>query len=466
MSRSGGGRPAGNLRVAVVGTGLAGLAAALELKRRDCHVILLERSRLLGGKTTSFLVGDTEVDCGQHVILGCYAAFLGFASELGMRDSLHIQRRFEAMVLSPGGSRRLRAMNLPAPLHLGLPFLGFRAISLRGRLGVARALLAARFGVHPEREEAETFADWLRRHRQGESALRGFWEPFIVPALNAPLDQASAAAGLFVVRTAFLGDRHAACIGYATVPLVRFAEAAAQRCDEVRMRAAVTGVRVEGGRLRGVVVGTEEVAVNGAVFAVPPERLRRIPGAEALGVPGLEGFRTQPIVDVHLWYDREMRGLDFAALPGSPVQWVFTRGPGYLCCSMSSAAEWIATPEERLVELADGELRARIPALLGASLRRGVVTRDPEATFVPTPGLRRPGPSTLAANVAIAGAWTDTGWPATMEGAVLSGQAAARSVVQGMSPAGSAPRPVPAGSAAGPDPAGDPRRLEEASLHG
>jgi len=119
-----------------------------------------------------------------------------------------------------------------------------------------------------------------------------------------------------------------------------------------------------------------------------------------------------------------------------------------------------------LAELADGELRARIPALLGASLRRGVVTRDPEATFVPTPGLRRPGPSTLAANVAIAGAWTDTGWPATMEGAVLSGQAAARSVVQGMSPAGSAPRPVPAGSAAGPDPAGDPRRLEEASLHG
>ncbi len=466
MSPAGGGVPAGGPRVAVVGSGLAGLAAALELKRRGCHVILLERSRLLGGKTTSFVVGDTEVDCGQHVILGCYTAFLGFVTELGMRDSLHLQRRFEAVVLSPGGSSRLRAVSLPAPLHLALPFIRFRAISLRARLGVARALLAARFGVNPGREEQETFAAWLRRHRQGESALRGFWEPFIVPALNAPLDEASAAAGLFVVRTAFLGDRHAACIGYATVPLLRFAEAAAQRCDEVRMRGAVTGVQVQDGRVRGVLVGTEEVAVDGAVFAVPPERLRRIPGAEALGVSGLEGFRTQPIVDVHLWYDREIRGLDFAALPGSPVQWVFTRGPGYLCCSMSSAAEWVATPEERLVELADGEVRARISSLTGAELRRGVVTRDPEATFVPTPGLLRPGPSTQVANAAIAGAWTDTGWPATMEGAVLSGRAAARCVMDGMRVAGWTAHPAPTGATPGPDAAGGVRPLEEAALHG
>jgi squalene-associated FAD-dependent desaturase len=452
--------------VAVVGTGLAGLAATLELKRRGCSVVLLERSRLLGGKTTSFYVGDTEVDCGQHVILGCYTAFLDFAAELGMRGSLRLQPRFEAVVISATGKSRLRAMNLPAPLHLALPFLGFRALSLRGRMGVARALLSARLRRQPDREEAETFAAWLHRHKQGESALTGFWEPFIVPALNAPLDEASAAAGLFVVRTAFLGDRHAACIGYATVPLVRFAEAAALRCDEVRMRSAVTGLQIEGGRLRGVLVGAEEVEADGAVFAVPPERLRRLPGAEALGVAGLEGFRTQPIVDVHLWYDREVPGLDFAALPGSPVQWVFTRGPGYLCCSMSSAAEWVGTPEDTLVELADREIRARLTELAGAELRRGVVTRDPEATFVPTPGLHRPGSSTLVPNAAIAGAWTDTGWPATMEGAVLSGQAAARSVMDGMGTAGATADGVPGRPAVASHGAHSARPVGEAVLHG
>jgi len=423
--------------VAVVGAGLAGVAAALELKRLGCRVTLLERSRLLGGKATSFRLGDLEVDSGQHAILGCYTSFLELAGELGMRGDLRLQERFDVLMLTAHGRARLRALRLPAPLHLALPFLGFRALTIRARLEVVRALLAAR-RPRPG-EEAATFAAWLQRHGQSAAALGGFWEPFLIPALNAPFDGVSAAAGLMVVRTALLGDRDAARIGYATVPLARFSERAAERCDEVLLRTAVTGLRVEDGRLRGLRAGELELDCDAAVLAVPPERLLRIAGTESLGATGLEAFTTQPIVDVHLWYGPAggaagvgrdpLADLDFAAMVDSPVQWVFAKGPGHLCCSLSSAGDLVLEPEERLVALADAELRARLPELGGAVLLRGVAIRDPEATFVPAPGLRRPGPATAIENAVLAGCWTDTGWPATMEGAVRSGRSAARALI-------------------------------------
>jgi squalene-associated FAD-dependent desaturase len=418
------------LHVAVVGAGLAGLTAALELKRAGCRVTLLERSRLLGGKATSFQLGELEMDSGQHAILGCYTSFLELVEELGMGGDLHLQERFDVLMLSDHGRSRLRALRLPAPLHLAIPFLGFRALPLRARLQVARALLAAR--RRRQGEDEETFATWLSRHGQGMRARRGFWEPFLVPALNAPFERVSAAAGLMVVRTALLGDSRAVRIGYATVPLARFAERAAERCDEVRPRTPVTGLRVEGGRLRTVQAGDTEIEADAAVLAVPPERLLRIDGAEALGVAGLDRFATQPIVDVHLWYEGSLGDLDFAAVIGSPVQWVFAKGPGHLCCSLSSAADLVSQPEDRLVALADAELRSRLTELTGATLLRGLAIRDPEATFVPAPGLSRPGPATALPNAVLAGCWTDTGWPATMEGAVRSGRDAARTLIASM----------------------------------
>jgi uncharacterized protein with NAD-binding domain and iron-sulfur cluster len=129
---------------------------------------------------------------------------------------------------------------------------------------------------------------------------------------------------------------------------------------------------------------------------------------------------------VHLWYDVSTLGFGFAALLDSPVQWVFEKGPGYICCSMSAADRYVSWPASELVDLCHGELAAVLPALRNASRLRGAATRDREATFVPRPGLRRPGPATACPQVVIAGAWTDTGWPATMESAVRSGRAAAR----------------------------------------
>ena len=408
----------------MVGAGLAGLSAAVELQRLGYAVEVFERSRLLGGKATSFAVDGIEVDNGQHVFLGCCSQFIDFVTGLGLGDQLQLQERFEVLVLRPGAPPcRLRAADWPAPLHLVPALLGYHALGWAGRLQVALAIALAR---RPSAVPG-TFAGWLAGHHQGDRARRFFWELFLVPALNAPLDEVSAASALFVIATAFAGSRQAACFGFVRVPLARIAEAAAGRVDCVHRRAAVTGLLEGDGRVRGLRLGNDELPFDGVVLAVPPRALGRLLGEPArFGIVGLEGFTVQPIVDVHLWYDRDDFGFGFAALADSAVQWVFQKAPGYLCCSLSAAGAVVSRPEAELVALCHRALAAVLPAVAAARLLRGAAVRDPEATFVPRPGLRRPGPATSVPNLAIAGAWTDTGWPATMESAVRSGRAAAR----------------------------------------
>jgi squalene-associated FAD-dependent desaturase len=437
----------GGRRVAVVGAGLAGLAAALELRRHGLEVEIFERTRLIGGKATSFVAGGHEVDSGQHVFLGCFQEWLAMVRELGMEDRLYLQPRFEVVVLAGGGARaHLRAARLPAPWHLLPALFGHRLLGWRARLALGRALLgAARSAGRDHAFDRESFADWLLRHGQGERSRLAFWEPFFVPALNAPLDEVAAAAGRFVITTAFLGGPDACRIGWSRVPLARIGEAAAARASRLHLRTAVTGLdfEVEPGRghaprwVRGVRIGEDARHFDGVVLAVPPAAVARILGEpEVYGVRGLDRIREQPIVDVHLWYDRapvltlasraEEGGGGFAALVGSPVQWVFEKEPGYLCCSLSAAEAQVTRPEAELVQLCHAELVAVLPRLRGECPARGLATRDPHATFVALPGLTRPPNTTTVPNLVLAGAWTDTGWPATMESAVRSGRAAGR----------------------------------------
>lgn len=413
-------------RVAVVGAGLAGLAAALELRRLGFEVEIFERSRLVGGKATSFWVDGVEVDSGQHVFLGCFEHWLAFVRELGLEGELALQNRFEVLVLGPGGIRaRLKAADLPAPWHLLPALLGHRLLGLRGRLQLVRALSRARRPVDPR----STVAEWLRELGQGRWARAAFWDLFLVPALNAPLEQVSAEAGRFVVLTAFLGGPAACRIGWSRVPLARIAEAAAARASALHLRTPVTALEVSDGRAVGLRTPAGTRTFEGVVLAVPPRALARILGEpQRVGVAGLEAIREQPILDVHLWYEGgpELLEPGFAALVGSPVQWVFEKAPGYLCCSLSAASELVRRPAAELVELCRMELESALPELRRHRLARSAVTRDPQATFVAEPGLHRPKSSTWLPNLVLAGAWTATGWPATMESAVRSGRTAAR----------------------------------------
>lgn len=413
-------------RVAVVGGGLAGLAAGLELRDAGHEVELFERSRLLGGRATSFVVAGHEVDNGQHVFLGCCTEFIDFVGRLGMSQHLHMQDRFDALVLGRGVVSRLRAGALPPPWHLVSSFLGYRHLGLRSKLRVARALANA----EDARRSKGSFGDWLARSGQGEEALRAFWRPFFVPALNAPLDRMSAADAGFVMTTAFLHDAGSARFGYTTVPLARIAAAAAARLNATFLGTPVIDLIVsrDQGSVHGIVLeGGAQRLFDAVVLALPPPQLAHLLGDPGrFHVPPLGGYEARPIVDVHLWHDRGELGFDFAALLDSPVQWIFEKAPGYLCCSLSAAESHVLRPTDELVELCWNEVTAVVPGLRGATRVAGAATRTPQATFMAAPGTPRPGPATRCGNLVIAGSWTDTGWPDTMESAVISGRAAAR----------------------------------------
>ncbi|HZU77414.1 MAG TPA: hydroxysqualene dehydroxylase HpnE [Dehalococcoidia bacterium] len=422
----------GQPRVAIAGAGLAGLAAGVALQRAGVHVEMFERTRLLGGKATSFSVDGVEVDNGQHVVLGCCTEFLRFADGVGMRQVVRMQPRFEVRLLSRGRRpAQLVAAPLPAPLHLAPSFARYPLLTFTDKLRVGRALAAAARDPNP----AGTVDGWLSAHGQSAACRSNFWDPFLIPALNAPLELVAARDGVFVIRTAFLSSRDAARIAWTTVPLARLAEAAARRLAAVHLRSTVTDVeRRNDGATALIVDGGRRDDFDAVVLAVPPRRLAAVIGrAEPDLAAQAARFRTQPIVDVHLWYpaDRPLLGaIGFAALLGSPVQWVFEKAPGYLCCSLSAASSTVTRSEPQLASLCHEELAAVLPRLRAVSPMRVAVTRDADATFVPEPGMRRPVAATSMRNLVIAGAWTDTGWPATMESAVRSGSAAAATLLQ------------------------------------
>jgi squalene-associated FAD-dependent desaturase len=423
-------------RVAVVGGGLAGLAAGLALKASGAHVELFERSRILGGRATSFEIDGVEVDNGQHVFLACCTEFVNFAKAVGMNGQIHLQDRFDATILARSGKAgRLRTAALPAPLHLIGSFASYSHLGLAGKLRIARALAAALLG---QPRPSETFEAWLTRNGQGAQERAAFWDPFFIPALNAPFDRVGATDAMFVLKTAFLRDAGAARFGFSKVPLAHLAAAAAKQLDAVHTSTGVLSITptdaavilsaVEGRQPKG------DEQFDGVVLAVGPRQAERILGDPArYGVGNLDKYDPYPIIDVHLWHDGGSIGRDFVAALESPLQWIFEKEPGYLCCSFSAADEYLRQPTAELESLAWREAQTFLPALKNATLVRSAVTRNPEATWLPRVGVTRTLQRTNHPAIAIAGSWTETGWPDTMESAVRSGNLAAAVL---LSPAG------------------------------
>ena len=422
-------------RVAVVGAGLAGCSAALRLKDAGLHVEVFERSRLLGGRATSFEIDGVEVDNGQHVFLACCTEFVRFAQRVGMGDQLRLQDRFDARILgSDGRTGCLRAGLLPAPFHLLESFATYPFLTLREKLSIARALafvaMTPRVTLSLKGDPSETFEQWLQRNDQGAGERRAFWDPFFIPALNAPFDRVAAADAIFVLQTAFLRDAGAARFGFSKVPLAHLAAAAAAKLDAVHTSTAVLAVTLSGGESQhGVTLSLskgEPATFDAVILAVPPRQVERILGDPSrYGIAHLDAYDAFPIIDVHLWHDAGSIGLDFAAALDSPLQWIFEKTPGYLCCSISAAQHYLQMPTESLEALAWREAQTFLPALKDAKLLRSAVTRNPEATWLPRVGTPRTSQRTSHPAIAIAGSWTDTSWADTMESAIRSGTAAA-----------------------------------------
>jgi squalene-associated FAD-dependent desaturase len=430
----------------VIGGGLAGITAALALADAGVRVTLLEGRPRLGGLAFSFQRGDLTVDNGQHVYLRCCTAYRWFLDRVDGASLAPLQDRLDVPVLDAEGTpgRRLGRIGrtaLPVPLHLARSLATYQHLSLAERAKVGRAALALKgLDLADPALDAQSFGDWLAAHGQSERAIEALWDLVGVATLNAVAKDASLGLAAMVFKTGLLSDPGAADIGWARVPLGELHDTLARKAldsagvrTEVRTR--VTSISLEENGLWSVQVPDESIEADAVVLAVAQREAHDLLPQGALDAPDqLLEIGTAPILNIHVVYDRKVLSRPFFAALGSPVQWVFDRteasgltGGQYLALSQSAAQAEIDEPVSVLRERYLPELERLLPAARGAGVKDFFVTRERTATFAPTPGVGRlrPGARTNAPGLYLAGAWTATGWPATMESAVRSGVSAA-----------------------------------------
>ena len=430
--------------VAVVGGGLAGITAALRCADAGATVTLFEGRPRLGGLTHSFRRGDLDVDNGQHVFLRCCTSYLALLDRLGVTDQVHLQDRLDIPVMSTWDTHRtrLRRTGLPAPAHLSGSLLRYRLLSPAQRLRFVRAALALRSVDRDDpANDRRTFGDWLREHGQDARTVQALWDLVGTATLNARADGASLAQAAMVFQVGLLTEAAAADIGWSRVPLRRL------HGDAASAHLAAAGVKVNTAtKVTGLSPGWSVATSTGThefdqvILAVPPTATSALLPAGAVDVaPDFAvGLGSSPIVNVHIVLRRVVLTEPFVAVVGSPVQFVFDRtlssglvAGQYLAVSISAADELIDRPVARIREPVLHDL-GRVLGVRDSDVVDFFVTREREATFRPGPGSRalRPSALTRAPGLYLAGAWTDTGWPATMEGAVRSGDLAAQAVLE------------------------------------
>ncbi|MBI4874867.1 MAG: FAD-dependent oxidoreductase [Acidobacteria bacterium] len=425
-------------RVIVIGGGLAGMSAAAALASAGWQTGLFESRPFLGGRATSYLLpgdaGPQVIDNCQHILLRCCVNLLDFYRRAGVVGRIRFHREFH--FLEPGGRRStLRAGALPAPLHFAGSFARLRFLSLSDKLAIARALVALK-RERTRRDDLDriSMADWLAEKRQPAGAVERFWRPVIVSAVNDVPERIAARYGFLVFWLGFLASATGYEMGIPEVPLGELYA----RLDNVnvRLRAPVESVAVEAGRVTGLVAGGELHTADWYVLAVPFERVPAL-------VPALDldtsAFEHSSITGIHLWFDRPVTRLPHAALLDRTIQWFFRKDDGrYLQLVVSASRDLLAMSRQDVIALALKELAEFLPEVRQARLETAHVVKEARATFSAQPGLdaARPGPRTPITNLFLAGDWTRTGWPATMEGAVRSGYLAAEAATA----AGGAPR--------------------------
>ena len=440
-------RPPAPKKVVVLGAGYAGLAAATELVLRGHEVTLIESRALLGGRAHSFVEAKSGLvlDNGQHILMGCYHETLDLLRSLGVMDRLYSPPSLQVPFLSERGSSTLTA-TAPAPLHLLSALLGFGELSGADKRAAIGLAVRLRLGMEPLTDE--TVADWLRRWKQTPNLVRALWEPLCIAALNEPVATASARLFATVIRRSFLGGAADSTILLSRVGLSELFAPEVRNLigmcgGAVRLQAPVAGLNFDGSALREIKLADGSVLQPEAVVsALPWHVLRAFLPEESKLAQACRRIEDAPIVSLHLWLDRPVLDEPFVGLLDSPVHWVFSRehihGPdagagqsGHVITAVvSGARDLVDKSAAELEELAVRELRRFLPEAREAQVLHRMVYKARSATFAATPETEplRPGPNTAWSNFWLAGDWTDTGLPATIEGAVLSGRRAARAV--------------------------------------
>jgi hydroxysqualene dehydroxylase len=459
--------PNSNFDVAVVGGGVAGLAAATALAEAGRRVLVLEARGELGGRATAFIDRETGelVDNGQHVLFGCYHDTFTLLRRIGAEGNVRMQPSLEIPYLDESGRRSvLRCPALPSPLHLVAGVLGWDALSWGDRLSilrVARPLLSARRRFRLEAETTgtdsvasafrrkielrrkETVDEWLTRHGQRGRLREWLWEPLAVAALNQSPAEAAAAPFVKVLAEMFGPRRSDSSLVLPLKPLNEMYALPAKRYvegkgGEVRV-SALARVRIEDGRVAGVEVRGEPLAIPAVVAAVPWFALEALLVGDVapMGpiVAAASRMAAKPIVTVNLWYDRAVMDDLFVGLPGREMQWVFDKRrvfgetASHLSLVASGADALVGADTATLVALAAREVAAAIPGARDAVLKRGTVIREKRATFSLAPDQpARPGVETPVHGLVLAGDWIETGLPGTIESAAIAGHLAAAAI--------------------------------------
>lgn len=431
--------------VVVVGGGVSGLASAVGLTARGIPTILLEQKPTLGGRAYSFTdatTGDT-VDNGQHVLIAGYEHTRALLQTVGAIDLLSIQKYPALLFHHPThGFDSLRLPPLPSPLHLAWGLLGFRLLSRADRWKLLGAGLSIyRTGQVKNRVPAEwTIAQWLDDLGQSPESQRSFWEPMAIAIMNEHIAQASAQVFVHTLRSAFLSGWHSAALAIPRVGLsALYVEPSRQfiagHGGTIRCGTDVVGLETSGLSVRGVRLRTDSaVPCSAAILAVPPNRLGELlPGVlrEDPAFAALESISPSPIISIYLWFDQDFMEDEFVGLIGRSIQWVFNRrkiarikgNGGHLVAVISAAYDVVSYSNEELTRLAVDDLCSAYPGC-PTTPRHALVIREKRATFPSTPRSEpfRPSQRTPLHNLFLAGDWTSTGFPATIEGAVVSAE--------------------------------------------
>jgi len=448
--------------VIVVGGGLAGLAAGVALAESGWQVRLFEQRPFLGGRATSYVLPDGEhVDNCQHVTLGCCTNLDDFYRRVGSANKVKFFDRL--LFLDPQGRRgEMEAGMLPAPFHMTGSFAKFAPLTLKDKIAIARAMLTIlRTSGHPrdlDEATAISMLEWLRRQRQTKGAIDRFWRVVLVSALDEELDKTDARYGIDVFWKAFLSNRTGYRMGVPIVPLAELYDgckrAIEQKGGEVQLRSPVRAIQIENGAITSVKFdNNREESTDSYVFAVPhatfaellPKDIRQ---SDAV-FRNLQNLKDAPITGVHFWFDREVTNEPFITLLDTTTQWVFNKtalsGPAsnsengknkttgqYLQLVISASYDLLQKSRQEIIDLCLKEIRQALPAAREANLVKATVIKEATATFSPEPGVDRwrPKQETSIRKLFLAGDWTATGWPATMEGAVRSGYLAAEAVLR------------------------------------
>jgi squalene-associated FAD-dependent desaturase len=433
-------------QIGIVGGGLAGLSAAIACGDAGARITLFEARTRLGGATWSSERNGLWIDNGQHVFLRCCESYIAFLRRLGAMDLVTIQDRLDIPVLMPGrGVARLRRGALPAPLHMAGSLLQYSHLSVLDRLRVGRAALALRdLDLSEPKLDLQSFDGWLREHGQSEAAIERFWDLFTRATINLRPRDASLALAVKVFQTGLLADPRAGEIGISKVPLSRLHAESAQRELEklggaVQTRSPVDAVECGPHGEARLSVRGRVLPFDAVIVATPHDAAAEIlPDEAKVDREALRALGASPIVNLHIVYDRVVMHEPFAAGVETPMQWIFDRTAAAgvksgqcLTVSLSVADAYVGASREALRAQFEPALQQLLPAARDAQIVEFFATCERAATFRGAPGTasKRPKTETGVRSIALAGAWTNTGWPATMEGAVRSGNNAARAAL-------------------------------------